>query len=244
MTAAHPEHSGAAPANAEAAELAKFDAVAARWWDPAGEFRPLHELNPLRVAYIASRASLGGARVLDVGCGGGLLAEGLARLGAVVTGLDLARASLDVARLHALESGLSIDYRLEAVEQHVASGVAPYDVVTCLEMLEHVPDPAAVVAALGGAVRPGGQVFVSTLNRNAKSFALGIVGAEYVLGLVPKGTHQYEKFIRPSELGRWARAAGLDLREITGITYDPFGKRFTLGDDVDVNYLVHFVRPG
>src|SRR5688500_5272818 len=193
--------------NADAAEIAKFDAAAPRWWDPDGEFRPLHDLNPARLGYIESRAGLADRQVLDVGCGGGLLAEGMARRGARVLGIDLAPEALAVARLHAVESGLPVEYRQVAVEELAESAPAGFDVVTCLEMLEHVPDPSAIVAALARLVRPGGHVIVSTINRNAKSFALAIVGAEYVMRLLPMGTHRYARLIRPSGLSRWARAA-------------------------------------
>jgi 2-polyprenyl-6-hydroxyphenyl methylase/3-demethylubiquinone-9 3-methyltransferase len=229
--------------NADPGEIAKFEAMAQRWWDPQGEFRPLHDLNPVRLDYIEARAGLAGRRVLDVGCGGGLLTEGMARRGAQVTGLDLAPAALEVARLHALESELSIDYRLTSAEQLAAQAPDAYDVVTCLEMLEHVPDPAATVAALARLVRPGGHVVCSTIDRGPKSFMLGIVAAEYLLRLVPPGTHEYARFIRPSELARFGREAGLELADLTGMSYDPFARRARLGSDTSVNYLVHFVRP-
>jgi 2-polyprenyl-6-hydroxyphenyl methylase / 3-demethylubiquinone-9 3-methyltransferase len=229
--------------NADPAEIAKFDALAQRWWDPAGEFRPLHEINPLRLDYIEARAGLRGRRVLDVGCGGGLLAEGMARRGATVTGIDLARAPLTVARLHALEAGIELEYRESSAEDCAAREVGRYDAVTCLEMLEHVPAPSATLAALARLVRPGGDVFVSTLNRNLKSFLFAIVGAEYLLGLVPKGTHEYARFIRPSELGAWARAAGLEIVDLTGLVHEPLGRSYRLAADVGVNYLAHLRRP-
>jgi 2-polyprenyl-6-hydroxyphenyl methylase / 3-demethylubiquinone-9 3-methyltransferase len=232
------------PHNADPAEIAKFEAMAQRWWDPEGEFRPLHDLNPVRLDYIEARAGLAGRRVLDVGCGGGLLAEAMARRGAQVTALDLAPAALEVARLHALESGLEIDYRLTAAEQLAAEAPGAFDVVTCLEMLEHVPDPAVTVAALARLVRPGGHVICSTIDRGPRSFMLGIVAAEYVLRLVPPGTHEYARFIRPSELARFGRDAGLELADLTGMSYDPFARRARLGSDTSVNYLVHFTRPG
>ena len=232
-------HSGA---NVDPAEISKFDAAAPRWWDPEGEFRPLHDLNPARLDYIEARAGLGGRRVLDVGCGGGLLAEGMARRGAKVTGIDLAPAALEVARLHALESGVEVDYREVAVDALVAVEPAAFDLVTCLEMLEHVPDPAAVLQAMARLVRPGGDVVCSTINRNAKAFALAIVGAEYVLRLLPRGTHQYSRLIRPAELARWARAAGLELVDLAGLGYDPATRQARISADASVNYLAHFRR--
>jgi 2-polyprenyl-6-hydroxyphenyl methylase/3-demethylubiquinone-9 3-methyltransferase len=229
--------------NVDPAEIAKFDAAAPRWWDPDGEFRPLHDLNPARLDYIEARAGLAGRQVLDVGCGGGILAESMARRGARVLGIDLAPEALAVARLHALETGVAVEYREVAVETLAGSAAAGFDVVTCLEMLEHVPDPSAIVAALARLVRPGGHVIVSTINRNAKAFALAIVGAEYVMRLLPKGTHRYARLIRPSELSRWARGAGLDLSDLAGLQYDPFGRRARITADVSVNYLAHFSRP-
>jgi len=229
-----------APDNVDPAEIARFEQLAARWWDRNSEFRPLHEINPLRANWIDERAPVAGRRVLEVGCGGGILAEALARRGAQVTGIDLGAAPLAVARLHGLESGVAVDYRCIAVEHLAAEMPASFDVVTCLEMLEHVPDPAAVVAACARLVKPGGQLFFSTINRNPKSFALAIVGAEYLLGLLPKGTHTYARFIRPAELAAWCRAAGLEVRELTGLTYNPITRRYRLAPrDVDVNYLLH-----
>jgi 2-polyprenyl-6-hydroxyphenyl methylase/3-demethylubiquinone-9 3-methyltransferase len=229
--------------NVDPAEISKFDAAAPRWWDPDGEFRPLHDLNPARLDYIDARAGLAGKRVLDVGCGGGLLAEGMARRGARVTGIDLAPEALAVARLHAIESGIAVEYRQVAVETLADSEPGRFDVVTCLEMLEHVPDPAAVVASLARLVRPGGHVVCSTLNRNARAFALAIVGAEYLMRLLPMGTHRYARLIRPSELSRWARAAGLELAELAGLAYDPFARKARVSADVSVNYLAHYRRP-
>ena len=229
--------------NVDPAEISKFDAAAARWWDPGGEFRPLHELNPARLDYIESRAGLAGRQVIDVGCGGGLLAEGMARRGGRVLGIDLATEALAVARLHALETGIAVEYRQVAVEALAEAEPASCDLVTCLEMLEHVPDPAAVVAALARLVRPGGHVVCSTINRNAKSFALAIVGAEYVMRLLPMGTHRYARLIRPSELSRWARNVGLELLDLAGLEYDPFRKSARVSGDVSVNYLAHFRRP-
>jgi 2-polyprenyl-6-hydroxyphenyl methylase / 3-demethylubiquinone-9 3-methyltransferase len=231
-------------ANADPGELDKFEAVAARFWDSHGEFRPLHLLNPVRVQYIAARAPLAGARVLDVGCGGGLLAEALAVLGASVTGIDLAPRMIEVARLHAAESALRIDYRVASAEELAAATPGAFDVVTCMEMLEHVPEPAAMVATLASLTRPGGALFVSTLNRNLRSFLQAIVAGEYLLRLLPRGTHEYERLIRPSELARWARAAGLTLADLRGIELNPFTGRAALGASVAVNYLAHFARGG
>jgi 2-polyprenyl-6-hydroxyphenyl methylase/3-demethylubiquinone-9 3-methyltransferase len=228
--------------NADSAELAKFEASAAVFWDSHVEFAPLHLLNPLRTQFIAQRTALAGRRVLDVGCGGGLLAEALARAGARVTAIDLAPAMIEVARLHAAESALAVDYRLIAAEEVAAAEPAAFDVVTCMEMLEHVPDPAAMTATLARLLRPGGALFVSTINRNLKSFLLAIVGAEYLLNLIPRGTHEYERLIRPAELARWARAAGLTLKTLTGIELNPFTRRVALTRDVAVNYLAHFQR--
>jgi 2-polyprenyl-6-hydroxyphenyl methylase/3-demethylubiquinone-9 3-methyltransferase len=229
--------------NVDPAEISKFDAAAPRWWDPDGEFRPLHDLNPARLDYIDARAGLAGKAVLDVGCGGGLLAEGMARRGARVTGIDLAAEALAVARLHALESGVAVEYREVPVESLADASPGAFDLVTCLEMLEHVPDPAAVVGSLARLAKPGGHVVCSTINRNAKAFALAIVGAEYLLRLLPMGTHQYARLIRPSELTRWARGAGLELVGLAGLEYDPVGRKARVSDDVSVNYLAHFRRP-
>jgi len=233
-----------ATANVDPYEIAKFEALAERWWDPHGEFKPLHELNPLRLEFIRARLPLPGARIIDVGCGGGILSEALAKAGADVIGIDLAETPLRVAELHALESNVAVRYRLESVEDHAAANAGHYDAVTCMELLEHVPRPDLMLGRLAELVRPGGQLFLSTLNRNLKSFLLAIVGAEYVLGLVPRGTHDYERFIRPSELARWARGAGLTLRAFTGISFDPLTRQFRLSRDTGVNYLAHFVRPG
>ncbi len=223
--------------NVDPAEIAKFEALASRWWDPNSEFKPLHDINPLRLNFINARAALAGKAVLDVGCGGGILSESMAALGARVTGIDMGDAPLAVAKLHLKESGLRVDYRRVSVEDLAREAPATFDVVTCLEMLEHVPDPASVVKALGQLVRPGGHVFISTLNRNPKSFLFAIVGAEYVLNMLPRGTHEYMKFIKPSELERWQRDAGLRLRELTGMHYNPLTRRYSLGPGVDVNYL-------
>jgi 2-polyprenyl-6-hydroxyphenyl methylase / 3-demethylubiquinone-9 3-methyltransferase len=228
--------------NADTGELGKFDALANRFWDVGGEFRPLHLLNPVRARFVAERATLPDARVLDVGCGGGLLAEALARAGARVTAIDLAPGMIEVARLHAMEQKLDIDYRVVAAETVAAAEPESFDVVTCMEMLEHVPDPERMVATLAKLVRPGGALFVSTLNRNLKSFLLAIVGAEYILKLIPKGTHEYDRLIRPNELARWARAADLNVRELAGIELKPFTEHCTLTRNIDVNYLAHLER--
>jgi 2-polyprenyl-6-hydroxyphenyl methylase/3-demethylubiquinone-9 3-methyltransferase len=229
--------------NADPAEIAKFEALAARWWDPQSEFKPLHDINPLRLDYIDARVGgLAGKTVLDVGCGGGILAESMAALGANVTGIDLGEAPLSVAKLHGLESGIEVDYRRISAEQMAAQHPARFDVVTCMEMLEHVPDPASVIDACAQLVKPGGAVFFSTLNRNPKSYLFAIVGAEYLLRLLPKGTHDYAKFIRPSELEGWARHAGLKLRDLTGMSYNPLNQRYTLGRNLDVNYLAYCTK--
>jgi len=224
--------------NVDTAELQKFGDLAHRWWDRAGEMRPLHEMNPLRLDWIDGQADLAGKRTVDVGCGGGILAESMAARGATVLGIDLSTKPLRVAELHALESGIHVDYREISAEALAAEQPGAFDVATCMEMLEHVPDPAQTVAACARLVRPGGWVFASTLNRNAKSFLFAIVGAEYVLGLLPRGTHEYEKFIKPSELANYARAAGLEVAQVTGMTYNPLTRRFALGGDADVNYMV------
>lgn len=229
--------------NADPAELARFAAAASRWWDPDGEMRPLHDLNPVRLRYVERAGSLAGLAIADVGCGGGLLAEAMARQGARVVGLDLAAELIEVARLHAIEAGVAIDYRVESAEQHARAAAGGYDVVTCMEMLEHVPDPQAIVAALATLVRPGGHVFVSTLNRTPRAYAMAILGAEYVLRLLPAGTHTYAKFIRPSELAAWARAVGLVVVDVAGLEYDPFSRSARLTSDARVNYLIHLQRP-
>ena len=230
--------------NVDPAELAKFSELAHRWWDPESEFRPLHQINPLRLEWIARQAPLAGKQVLDVGCGGGILAEAMARQGADVLGIDLAGKSLKVAQLHALESGLdSVAYREVAVEALAVERPASFDVVTCMEMLEHVPDPASVVKACAELVKPGGWVFFSTLNRNPKSFLFAIVGAEYLLNLLPRGTHEFAKFIKPSELASFCRQAGLDLQGTRGMEYNPLTKRYWLSGDTSVNYLIATRRP-
>ncbi len=228
--------------NADPVELEKFSKLAHRWWDPAGEFRPLHEINPLRLDWIAQYARLEGAAVLDVGCGGGILAEAMARRGAKVTGIDLSEKALKVAQLHLLESRLEVQYESVSVEDYGATHAGKFDVITCMELLEHVPEPAAMVAACARLLRPGGQVFFSTINRNPKSYLFAVVGAEYVLGLLPKGTHDYLRFIKPSELSRWSRDAGLRTDELIGMSYNPITRRYWLGRDCDVNYLLRTTR--
>jgi 2-polyprenyl-6-hydroxyphenyl methylase / 3-demethylubiquinone-9 3-methyltransferase len=233
------------PTNVDPGELAKFGSLAHHWWDPASDlFGPLHALNPLRLAWVEQVAGgLAGRRVLDVGCGGGILSEAMARQGAQVTGIDLGDKALGVARLHKLESGVNVDYRLVAVETLAAESPASFDVVTCMEMLEHVPDPGSIVTACAVLLRPGGIAVFSTINRNAKAYAYAILGAEYVLRLLPRGTHDYAKFLRPAELAMHARRAGLAPHAVTGLAYNPFSRRFRLDRDTSVNYLMAFLRP-
>jgi len=228
--------------NFSQAELDKFNALANRWWDPEGPQKPLHALNPARLGYVRDRANLRGARALDVGCGGGLLSEALAREGAEVTAIDLAPDLIKVAKLHTLESGVRVDYRLTAVEALAAEMPGAFDVVTCMEMIEHVPDPAAVIAACATLLKPGGRLFLSTLNRTPAAFALAIVGAEYIARLVPKGTHRYREFIRPSELAAWLRAADFELEDVSGLIYDPLRHTARVGVRTDVNYLACAVK--
>jgi len=238
MSASHPQ-----AGNVDQAEIAKFEALADRWWDPHGEFKPLHDINPLRLDFIDARSGLAGRRVLDVGCGGGILAEAMAHRGAEVTGIDLGEAPLAVARLHARDQGVSVDYRHISAEAMAAAHPGEFEVVTCLEMLEHVPDPGSVVRACAALVKPGGQVFFSTLNRTPKAYALAVVGAEYVMRMLPRGTHDYSRFIRPSELAGWCREAGLAVREQNGLVYHPLTRQFSLSErDVSVNYLMHCRR--
>jgi 2-polyprenyl-6-hydroxyphenyl methylase/3-demethylubiquinone-9 3-methyltransferase len=226
-------------ANVDHAELSKFEALAARWWDAHSEFKPLHDINPLRLEYVDRLAGgLSGQEVLDVGCGGGILAESMAARGARVMGIDMGEAPLKVAELHSLESGIEVEYRRVPAEALAEERPESFDLVTCMEMLEHVPDPSSVVGACARMVRPGGWVFFSTLNRNPKSYLLAIIGAEYVLRLLPRGTHDFAKFIRPSELDTWIRRAHLQTRDITGLSYNPFTQNYSLGRDIDVNYLV------
>lgn len=229
--------------NIDAAEVAKFDALASRWWDPAGEFKPLHAINPLRLDFIRQRTTLQDRRVVDVGCGGGILAESMAKQGADVTGIDAAEGPLKVARLHQAESGTDVNYLRATAEALAEQEEATFDVVTCLEMLEHVPSPRTVIEACHRLVKPGGDVFFSTINRNPKAFLFAIVGAEYLLRLLPTGTHEYDKFIRPSELADWSRQCGLVLRDSTGIHYNPLSDEYSLGPNLDVNYLMHYQRP-
>lgn len=229
--------------NVDRAEIAKFEALASRWWDLESEFKPLHDINPIRTNYIDSHAALAGKKVLDVGCGGGILSEAMAQRGASVTGIDMGEAPLNIARLHALESGVNVDYKQIPVEQLAAQMSGEFDVVTCLEMLEHVPNPASIIKACYTLVKPGGMVFFSTINRNPKAYAMAILGAEYLLRMLPAGTHDYEKFIKPSELTRWCREADLQVIDMTGLVYNPFTKDYRLKDqDVDVNYLVATVK--
>jgi 2-polyprenyl-6-hydroxyphenyl methylase/3-demethylubiquinone-9 3-methyltransferase len=230
-------------ANVDPQEVAKFSDLAHRWWDPNSEFKPLHDINPLRLSWIDRCTGLAGKRVVDVGCGGGLLTEGMASCGASVTGIDMSEKALGVAKLHMLESGHKIDYRHIAAETLAAESPENFDVVTCLEMLEHVPDPASTVAACARLVKPGGQVFFSTINRNPKAYLFAVIGAEYILNMLPKGTHDYAKFLRPAELARFARLAGLEVAEIVGMTYNPLTKTYKLGSDTSVNYLLRAVRP-
>lgn len=229
--------------NIDSAEIAKFESLAARWWDPNSEFAPLHEINPLRVSYIANRHSLQGCRALDVGCGGGLLSEALSDQGAAVTGLDAGAGPIAVAKLHARANNHSIDYRHLTIEQFVDENPEPFDVICCLEMLEHVPDPALTIKSCVKLLKPGGDIFFSTINRNLKSFLFAIVGAEYVLSLLPRGTHDYKKLIRPSELDQWSRTSGLSIKDITGMHYNPLSKKYRLGPGVAVNYLAHYRKP-
>ncbi len=231
--------------NVDPAEIAKFEELAERWWDRNSEFKPLHDINPLRANYIDERSPVAGKRLLDVGCGGGILAESMALRGAGVSGIDMGEAPLSVARLHQLESGVEVDYQQLTAEQLAERRGEHFDIVCCLEMLEHVPDPAAVVSACAALTRPGGSLYFSTINRNPKAFAFAIVGAEYILKLLPAGTHEYAKFIRPSELAAWLRDAGVLLRDTTGLTYNPLTRVYRLNPrDVSVNYLVHAVKPG
>jgi 2-polyprenyl-6-hydroxyphenyl methylase / 3-demethylubiquinone-9 3-methyltransferase len=224
--------------NADPIELEKFSQLAHKWWDKNSEFKPLHDINPLRLGYIDRLAAISGKTVLDVGCGGGILAESMADSGAKVTGIDLAEKSLQVAKLHLLESGKQVEYRKIAVEDLAAERPGHYDVVSCMEMLEHVPDPAAVVAACAQLVKPNGHVFFSTLNRNPKSYLFAVLGAEYVLKLLPRGTHDFAKFIKPSELAQWCRNAGLNVTDVTGMSYNPLNKTYALGHDTSVNYMI------
>jgi 2-polyprenyl-6-hydroxyphenyl methylase/3-demethylubiquinone-9 3-methyltransferase len=226
--------------NVDPIEIEKFQSIASRWWDPQSEFKPLHEINPLRVDYIEQRTgTLAGKKVLDIGCGGGILSEAMAHKGAIVTGIDMGEMALKVAKMHLHESELKIDYQMITAEQFAQQNPGEFDIVTCLEMLEHVPDPASIVAAAAILLKPGGQLFFSTINRNPKAFVLAILGAEYILNMLPKGTHEYKKFIKPSELASAVRANQMEVIDITGMTYNPITKHYKLGPDVDVNYLMH-----
>lgn len=229
--------------NVDQKELDKFGELASRWWDPNSEFKPLHDINPLRLGFIDGQVGVSGKRIVDVGCGGGILSESMAVKGGVVTGLDLAEPAITVAKLHALESGQSVDYRLESAESHAQTHAGQYDVVTCLEMLEHVPSPSVTVEACARMVKPGGSVFFSTLNRNPKSWLFAIIGAEHVLKLLPVGTHDFNRFIKPSELSRWSRDAGLQVTTMRGMTYNPLTKVYKLGGDVSVSYLIEAQKP-
>jgi 2-polyprenyl-6-hydroxyphenyl methylase/3-demethylubiquinone-9 3-methyltransferase len=228
--------------NADPSEVDKFSQLAHRWWDPGSEFKPLHEINPLRLEWIDKHVKLAGKKVLDVGCGGGILSESMAKRNAVVTGIDLSDKALSVARLHLLESGVSASYRKISAEELVAEEAGGYDIVTCMEMLEHVPNPASTVAACAALVKPGGHVFFSTINRNPKAYLLAVIGAEYILQMLPKGTHEYAKFIKPSELSRWAKSVNLEPEDFVGLSYNPLLRQYSLVPDTDVNYLLHTVR--
>jgi len=228
--------------NIDPAEIEKFEALASRWWDPNSEFKPLHDINPLRLEYIDQRVGLEGKVVADIGCGGGILAESMAVRGARVTGIDMGEAPLAVARLHQLETGVEVEYQHCTAEQLAEERPGTFDVVTCMEMLEHVPEPGSVIAAAARMLKPGGSAFFSTINRNPKAFLFAIVGAEYLLRILPKGTHQFSKFIRPSELEGWTRHAALEMRELTGMSYNPLTRAYTLGSDLDVNYLAWCVK--
>jgi 2-polyprenyl-6-hydroxyphenyl methylase / 3-demethylubiquinone-9 3-methyltransferase len=229
--------------NVDPSEIAKFSELAHRWWDPASDFKPLHDLNPLRLDYIDARSSLRNKQVLDVGCGGGILAESMAQRGARVTGIDLAEEALKVAQLHVLESGNAVAYRHVAAEDYAREMPQQFDVVTCMELLEHVPDPESTVNACAALAKPGGHVFFSTLNRNLKAYVLAVIGAEYVLRMLPRGTHRYEKFIKPSALAAYCRKSGLEVRDIVGMTYNPLTDHYALGTDADVNYIMHCEKP-
>ncbi|PHS24524.1 MAG: bifunctional 3-demethylubiquinol 3-O-methyltransferase/2-polyprenyl-6-hydroxyphenol methylase [Methylophaga sp.] len=228
-----------AHANVDPAEVAKFEALATSWWDTEGESKPLHDLNPVRLGYIQQCCQLADSHVIDVGCGGGILSESLAKNGANVTGIDMGKMPLDIAKLHALEANLIIDYQQITAEQKAQQAAEQFDIVTCMEMLEHVPDPASVIQACSDLVKPGGDIFFSTLNRHPKAYLLAVLGAEYIMKMLPKGTHDYQRFIRPSEMAAWCRQAGLEVQDITGMTYNPISKTFKLSEDVKVNYLMY-----
>ncbi len=229
--------------NVDKAEVNKFDSMAARWWDAEGEFKPLHDLNPTRLKFIQTHADIVGKQVLDIGCGGGILSESMAQAGAKVTGIDMAQRALSVAKLHAMEAGVELTYENTSAEDHAQTHANAYDVVTCLELIEHVPDPASLIRAANHMVKPGGRIFISTINRNPKAYAIAVLGAEYIMRLLPKGTHNYDKFIKPSELARWARNTGLELIEQAGMHYNPLFRSASLTKSVDVNYLMCFEKP-
>jgi 2-polyprenyl-6-hydroxyphenyl methylase/3-demethylubiquinone-9 3-methyltransferase len=233
----------AAHNNVDPAEVAKFDALASSWWDEEGESKPLHQLNPVRLSYIDNRSQLDGKNAIDVGCGGGILTEALVKSGATATGIDMGEMPLKIAKLHALEAELNIDYEQITAEEKAQQSTGEFDVVTCMEMLEHVPEPASIIKACSTLVKPGGDVFFSTLNRHPKAYLVAVLGAEYVMKMLPKGTHDYQRFIKPSEMAAWCRQAGLEVADITGLNYNPLTKSFKLGDDVKVNYLMHCRRP-
>lgn len=226
-------------ANVDPAEVAKFEVLATSWWDTEGESKPLHDLNPIRLAYIEQGCKLSDSHAIDIGCGGGILSEALAKSGAIVTGIDMGKMPLEIAKIHALEAGLTIDYQQITAEQKADQSTEQFDVVTCMEMLEHVPDPVSVIQACSDLVKPGGELFFSTLNRHPKAYLLAVLGAEYIMKMLPKGTHDYKRFIRPSEMAAWCRQADLNVQDITGMSYNPISKTFKLGDDVNVNYLMH-----
>jgi 2-polyprenyl-6-hydroxyphenyl methylase/3-demethylubiquinone-9 3-methyltransferase len=230
-------------ANIDPAEIKKFEDLASRWWDEQGEFKPLHEMNPLRLNFINTGSALDNKTVCDVGCGGGILSESMAKCGATITGIDMGKAPLSVARLHAMESELEIDYQQITVEDFAQQNAATFDVVTCMELLEHVPDPGSIINACFTLLKPGGSVYFSTINRNPKSYLFAIVGAEYLMKMLPRGTHDYARFIKPSELDQWARETGFELIDLKGINYNPFTGLFSQSQDVDVNYMVHYKRP-
>lgn len=225
--------------NVDPEELNKFDAVAARWWDPEGDCKPLHQLNPIRLQFIEGKVALRDKRALDIGCGGGLLSEAMAKSGAMVTGIDMASSPLSVAKLHLLESGLDVDYQQVSAEEFAHEHQAEFDVITCMELLEHVPDPGSLIRACASMLKPNGELFLSTLNRNVRAFVEAIVGAEYLLKILPKGTHRYDRFIRPSELTRWCREANIEVKTLKGMGYNPLTQQFKLTDDLNVNYLAH-----